>query len=476
MVYPRIATTSDSRPVSVRDFATGAIGNGENADAAVAAAQVLTRSSGRPLLFPTGRYKLTQSLEIDDTYAGDINTGIYGEQVNSDTVGSISTRNTLLEWGGTGTHVMRVKSRGVRIQGLGVRVLSGADATACLVWDKGTQTATRLDIFDCQFIAGASLGLGTCTDGVVFGPTAGVNNLDYGTVERCYLFGFSDTALNIKSTTGQSKGHHVINSIIGGAQYGIKTTTGSFVVYNCHIGYATEASLGIGAATDTINVYNLDSENSARVLQYTGSGALGLPWPVALYGGRWSLSDSAEEFYVDWAWSQLTIANVLFDYAGTYDPTTRGLVRVGVRRNASNYIASLVSFGNTYMSPMPWRTSAVGGTPSYLDVSTFGDRYKEFDPKAPYAWTGNSPAIPATQSLRVDTTGAAETRRDYSIQRFDGTRYAPSTVAYFSGSGSPEGAVTGNVGDEYTDVTGGVKYLKATGAGTNTGWVALLTA
>lgn len=43
------------------------------------------------------------------------------------------------------------------------------------------------------------------------------------------------------------------------------------------------------------------------------------------------------------------------------------------------------------------------------------------------------------------------------------------------GSGSPNGAVTGSVGDLYTRSDGGAGstlYVKESGAGTNTGWVA----
>lgn len=44
-----------------------------------------------------------------------------------------------------------------------------------------------------------------------------------------------------------------------------------------------------------------------------------------------------------------------------------------------------------------------------------------------------------------------------------------------SGSGSPEGVVTGSPGDFYTNQTGGAGttlYVKETGTATNTGWVA----
>ena len=461
----------DERPVSVRDFASGAIGNGENADAAIAAAQVFRRTNGRSLLFPCGRYVITTGLEIDDANAADIGTAVRGQNSTDDTVGSVANRQTIIEYAGTGGNILRVRSRGVRIEGIGFRVQSGKSADAGIVWDKGTQTATKLEIVGCQIIAGASLGLGTCTDGVVFGPTAGVNNMDYGRIERCYLYGFSTAAVNIKSTTGQSKGHHFEDSVIGGAQYGILTTSGSFVGYNLHIGYATVASFGIGSSTDYIQVFGSDSENSAKVLKYTGGAALGLPWPVAFYGGRWSLSDTADEWYVDWAWSLLTLQNILFSYAGTWDPLTRGKVRVGVRRDANHYVGSIFSAGNVYLQPTPWATNPVGGTPAYADVTTIADRWQAYTGSGPYS-PGNMATIPSDISRRIDSAGTAETRRTYSISRFSGDRWQPSTVAFFDGAGSPESAVTGNVGDLYQDTTNGLQYVKASGAGTDTGWLA----
>lgn len=44
----------------------------------------------------------------------------------------------------------------------------------------------------------------------------------------------------------------------------------------------------------------------------------------------------------------------------------------------------------------------------------------------------------------------------------------------FSGAGSPEGVQVGTVGDYYENETTGVLYQKATGVGTNTGWVGAL--
>ena len=50
-----------------------------------------------------------------------------------------------------------------------------------------------------------------------------------------------------------------------------------------------------------------------------------------------------------------------------------------------------------------------------------------------------------------------------------------SLVEWVSGSGSPEGVIVGNVGWLYTDKDGGAGttlYVKESGEGTNTGWVA----
>lgn len=459
----------DERPVSVRDFASGAIGNGENADAAVAAAQVFRRTNGRSLLFPCGRYVITTGIEIDDANAADIGTAVLGQNSTYDTVGTVANRQTIIEYAGTGGNILRVRSRGVRIEGIGFRVQSGKSADAGIVWDKNVGASTRLEVINCQLLAGVAAGLGTCTDGISIGPTSGVYNLEFGTFDRLYITGCAEAAINIRSNTYQSKGHHISNSTLGVAKYGIKTTSGSFVGYNLHMGYCTEASVGLGGTTDYIQIFGMDSEASARA--FLGIGGVSLAWPVGVYGGRWSLSDTAEEFYVDLTRCQFEIRNVLFEYAGTFDPTTRGKVRVGSKYGSYNNVASIVSSGNVYLQAQPWFTSAEGGTPAYVDVSTHGDRYATYS-GTPYAFDGYTPVIPSDISRRIDATGTAETRRTYSISRFSGDRWQPSTVAFFDGAGSPESAVTGNVGDLYQDTTNGLQYVKASGAGTDTGWLA----
>jgi hypothetical protein len=45
----------------------------------------------------------------------------------------------------------------------------------------------------------------------------------------------------------------------------------------------------------------------------------------------------------------------------------------------------------------------------------------------------------------------------------------------WTGEGAPEAFVTGNIGDTYSDRTGGGLYIKTTGAGTNTGWLRAAT-
>lgn len=55
-----------------------------------------------------------------------------------------------------------------------------------------------------------------------------------------------------------------------------------------------------------------------------------------------------------------------------------------------------------------------------------------------------------------------------------GTAMTVNGVTMTFSTGSPNGVVTGNVGDEYTDkngAAGGIKWIKQTGTATNTGWV-----
>lgn len=47
---------------------------------------------------------------------------------------------------------------------------------------------------------------------------------------------------------------------------------------------------------------------------------------------------------------------------------------------------------------------------------------------------------------------------------------------YFVTTATPEGAITGSIGDIATDTVTGTVYVKATGTATNTGWSALLSA
>lgn len=47
----------------------------------------------------------------------------------------------------------------------------------------------------------------------------------------------------------------------------------------------------------------------------------------------------------------------------------------------------------------------------------------------------------------------------------------PPNVKWYSGTGSPESAQAASIGSIYSDYTNGKLYVKATGAGTTTGWV-----
>lgn len=47
----------------------------------------------------------------------------------------------------------------------------------------------------------------------------------------------------------------------------------------------------------------------------------------------------------------------------------------------------------------------------------------------------------------------------------------PATATQLHGSGSPEGVVSAEIGQHYLDDDTQQVYWKATGAGTNTGWI-----
>ena len=89
-------------------------------------------------------------------------------------------------------------------------------------------------------------------------------------------------------------------------------------------------------------------------------------------------------------------------------------------------------------------------------------------------------------AFRVDPTALHMTNdsgvRVCEITRADGNTFfavlrigSATGPRILTGTGTPEGAVVGSVGDLYTDTTGGastVLYVKESGAATNTGWVA----
>lgn len=75
--------------------------------------------------------------------------------------------------------------------------------------------------------------------------------------------------------------------------------------------------------------------------------------------------------------------------------------------------------------------------------------------------------VTADTRLHVDTNAAVTT----AILKLENTT---TSMRYFVSNATPEGAITGNVGDECTDTTTGTLYKKTSGVG-NTGWTALAT-
>lgn len=58
----------------------------------------------------------------------------------------------------------------------------------------------------------------------------------------------------------------------------------------------------------------------------------------------------------------------------------------------------------------------------------------------------------------------------YWLQQLAGGGSSGGVLSWDSGSGSPEGVVTGSPGDRWWDNDTGNEYVKVTGTATNTGW------
>lgn len=83
---------------------------------------------------------------------------------------------------------------------------------------------------------------------------------------------------------------------------------------------------------------------------------------------------------------------------------------------------------------------------------------------------GNTPRRTDTLwTIAQKTLGAI--RENTSGGGGGGGSYAPGTAEQLHGNGSPEGVVTAQIGQHYKDDLTQEIYWKATGAGTNTGWI-----
>ena len=133
-------------------------------------------------------------------------------------------------------------------------------------------------------------------------------------------------------------------------------------------------------------------------------------------------------------------------------------------------------------------------TATFNGTLTVGDAVGDIVTVNSGAWTfANDTTIALTggvnglnidsNTLSIDATnhrvgfGTAAPNAKVDVSGTDGTeliRLSNSTTAdssgIFSGSGSPEGVVSAQIGSLYTDTTYGKVYKKTTGDGTNTGW------
>jgi lipopolysaccharide export system protein LptA len=94
----------------------------------------------------------------------------------------------------------------------------------------------------------------------------------------------------------------------------------------------------------------------------------------------------------------------------------------------------------------------------------FGDQDNATSGKFNYDNATDSFAL--NQNLKIDSNGA----NTASIMTLENTA---GDIQIFRVDATPEGSVTGSIGDLAIDGTNGALYIKATGTGTNTGWTSL---
>lgn len=141
-----------------------------------------------------------------------------------------------------------------------------------------------------------------------FGPNATYQgNNDFFELHKSYFISPTLSAVYIPNSTGQSKHHRFSHCSFNDGYNAISLISGSFSTDHCSFASHTEASVKLGAITDTIQIRDTDSEHCARLLMTNGDSSS--PWQVTINGGRFDVLSSeiiSDQQYISW-----TLGNTL---------------------------------------------------------------------------------------------------------------------------------------------------------------------
>lgn len=426
--------------VNVMDFGAAATGSGDDSTPILNAALV-ARTRGAKLYLPRGTYRYTTKLDFRRTGYNSLDwTGFHveGDKASEDWIDGV-TPETVLLWAGSGSDPMMQVTRGNRIEGLTFRVAIGSSTVAGLDWDKGgaNEVGTRIHVERCSFwgdYGGAGALSGAMTYGIAIGRSGATNNLEFGTFRNIWAFWQATSAVAILSTTGQSKSHEFQNMQVGDTTNGLEIVTGSC---NWNGGGAQGCTTAINCTgagfVDFSQIRDLNCERNGRFLM---RGSTSASAPVLISGGRFSMVTGYPTDGAHISWSApglLTVENTVWEDAGA---GTEFIIYYG----HGSEVGAIATRNNLFLNSTPVRTGAAGAY-----------------------WTSINDAY---------LSGVTRVQMKPGMRFGTSDSFGPTTHV---GSGDPNGSVTGNIGDEYRNRTGGAGttlYIKESGEGTNTGWVA----
>jgi hypothetical protein len=374
LIRPRILTTNDRPYDVVSDF--GAVGDGVADD--TAAIQAAINSGSKWIRFGNGIFRITSKLLIESTASADLtNLALVGNNATSDYAWASYAGDdgaTVIQYDGAGAEpILHIKSRGILVEGITVRVAAGKAATAGILWEPAAAgpatAATRIRVSRCH-VQGTLGGTGTIDTGIEIG-TGAATNLDYLSIEHSAIANCEDECIYVGTTTGQSKAHSFADCLFDSSPIGINIYQGSFmanrVAFNAISDTCVNAAAGVFA--DTVKIDGVQSENCARFLDI---GNTSDHCNVLIQNARFAIDDNYMAGDGSWIRNRSAgptiLINTLWEKVGGSDPTTPH-----VRTDNAGAPSQIVSIGNTYLNSNPWRHPA--GV-NYTRITTFGDAWR----------------------------------------------------------------------------------------------------